>query len=139
VIPPTHWYPDANIDTNQRVDCCRGLQGGGQPGSTALDAGEIVTEIQVPAFSGKSAFYKFALRTSIDFPIANCAAAIDGNSARICLNAVYNMPCRATAAEEAIAGKSIDAANPKQPVRGCVIVGAEAVYEQLKVQIAKVC
>jgi hypothetical protein len=40
------------------------------PGSTVLAADEIVKEIQIPApASGvKSAFVKFAIRTSIDFP-----------------------------------------------------------------------
>jgi len=77
------------------------------PKSTVLDDDEIVTEIQVPAFSGKSAFLKYSIRTSIDFPIVNCAAAINGGSARICLNAVFNNPYRATEAEEAIAGQTI--------------------------------
>jgi len=65
----------------------------------------------VPAFSGKSAFVKFALRASIDFPVVNCAAAIDGGSASICLNAVFNKPVKLTAAEESIAGKTIDEAS----------------------------
>ena len=83
------------------------------PGSTVLDPAEIVTEIQVPtpAAGLKSAFVKFALRTSIDFPIVNCAAAIGGGQSRVCLNAVYNLPYRATKAEDAIKGKAIDEAN----------------------------
>ena len=40
----------------------------------------------------------------------NCAAAIGGGIATICLNAVYNKPYRALKAEEAIMGKAIDAA-----------------------------
>ena len=78
------------------------------PGSTVLDADEIVTEIVIPEFSGKSSFIKFALRKSIDFPVVNCATAIANGQARICLNAVYNSPYRATAAEETINGKTID-------------------------------
>lgn len=81
------------------------------PGSTVLEADEIVTEIQVPAFSGKSAFVKLAIRSSIDFPIVNCAAAIDGSNVRICLNAVHNRPRRVQKAEEAIAGKEINEEN----------------------------
>jgi xanthine dehydrogenase YagS FAD-binding subunit len=64
--------------------------------TTVLDPEEIVTEIFIPApVSGaRSAFLKFALRKSIDFPIVNCAAAITTSegrvtAARICLNAVY--------------------------------------------------
>ncbi len=50
------------------------------PGSTVLAADEIVKEIQVPtpASGVKSAFVKFAIRSSIDFPIVNCAAVIGG-------------------------------------------------------------
>jgi len=79
------------------------------PGSTVLAAGEIVKEIQVPtpATGVKSAFIKFAIRKSIDFPIVNCAAMIGGGDARICLNAVYNTPKRVTAAEDAIKGNAI--------------------------------
>jgi xanthine dehydrogenase YagS FAD-binding subunit len=80
-------------------------------GTTILDADEIVTEIQVPtpAAGVKSAFVKFATRQAFDFPIVNCAAMIGGGAARICLNAVYNTPRRATAAEDSIKGKTIDA------------------------------
>jgi xanthine dehydrogenase YagS FAD-binding subunit len=76
---------------------------------------EIVTEIQVslPAPGTGSKFIKFALRKSIDYPIINCAAVIQNENgivkaARICLNAVYNKPYRATAAEKAIINKKID-------------------------------
>ena len=86
--------------------------------TTVLEDDEIVTEIQVPKpkNGAKSAFFKFALRKSIDFPIVNCAAMITGSTgkvstARICLNAVYVKPYRAIKAEEAIIGKEINDAN----------------------------
>jgi len=82
--------------------------------TTVLDPNEIVTELKVPAPAKgmKSAFLKFALRKSIDFPIVNCAAAVTlsgerVSSAKICLNAVYVKPYRATAAEELIKGKTL--------------------------------
>ena len=84
------------------------------PGSTVLEADEIVTEIVIPAFSGKSSFIKMALRKSIDFPVVNCATAISNGQARICLNAVYNKPYRATAAEEIVNGQTIDEALAEQ-------------------------
>jgi len=82
-------------------------------GSTVLEKGEIVKEIQIPApASGvKSWFVKLAIRKAIDFPIVNCAAAIGSGDARICLNAVHNNPYRATKAEEVVKGKTIDEAN----------------------------
>jgi len=82
--------------------------------TTVLENDEIVTEIQVPAPADgtKSAFLKFALRKSIDFPIVNCASMISCSggkvdAARICLNAVYVKPYRAVVAEKAIIGKEI--------------------------------
>jgi xanthine dehydrogenase YagS FAD-binding subunit len=83
------------------------------PGSTILAVDEIVTEIQIPTppAGAKSAYIKFAIRKSIDFPIVNCAAMVSGGAARICLNAVYNRPYRAIAAEEAIKGKAINEAS----------------------------
>ena len=69
-----------------------------------------MTEIQIPALAkgAKSAFIKFAIRKTIDFPIVNCAAMIGAGDARICLNAVHNRPYRAVAAEAIIKGKAID-------------------------------
>ena len=89
--------------------------------STVLDDGEMVLEVQVPepAAGARSAFIKFAIRKSIDFPVVNCAAAleIDGGvvkSARICLNSVYGLPMRVTAAERYLVGKTIDQATAEQ-------------------------
>ncbi len=86
--------------------------------TTILADDEIVTQIQVPrpGNGAKSAFFKFALRKSIDFPIVNCAVMIKTSggkvsSARICLNAVYVKPYRAVKAEEAITGEKINEAS----------------------------
>jgi xanthine dehydrogenase YagS FAD-binding subunit len=85
--------------------------------TTVLEPDEILTEIQVPAppAGARSAFLKFAIRKSIDFPIVNCAAMITSSrgkvrAARICLNAVAVKPYRALKAEKAIIGKNIDEA-----------------------------
>jgi xanthine dehydrogenase YagS FAD-binding subunit len=104
---------NAKIKTNKRLIEAENFWEMTVPGSTILAADEIVTEIQVPtpAAGCKSAFIKFAIRKSIDFPIVNCAAMIGNGEARICLNAVYNKPYRALKAEEAIKGKTIDEAN----------------------------
>lgn len=129
----------AKIVTNKRTIDAEKFWDAGIPGSTVLEANEIITEIQVPApASGvKSAFIKFALRTSIDFPIVNCAAAIGGNEARICLNAVYNNPYRATKAEDAIKGKTIDLANA-EAAGAAAIQGVSALsMNKYKIQVAK--
>ena len=108
------------------------------PRSTILDSDEIVTEIQVPgpASGIKSAFVKFALRSSIDFPIVNCAAAIGGGTARICLNAVYNRPYRATKAEESIAGKAIDVASTHAAGTAAVEGARALAMNKWKIQVA---
>jgi xanthine dehydrogenase YagS FAD-binding subunit len=108
------------------------------PRSTVLDNDEIVTEVQIPgpASGSKSAFVKFALRSSIDFPIVNCAAAIGGGTARICLNAVYNRPYRATKAEESIAGKAIDVASAHAAGAAAVTGAIALTMNKWKIQVA---
>ncbi len=109
------------------------------PGSTVLAKDEIVKEIQIPtpASGTKTAFLKFALRSSIDFPIVNCAAAISGSDARICLNAVYNKPYRATKAEEAIKGKTIDEASAETAGTAAVSGAVALSKNKWKIQVAK--
>lgn len=111
---------------------------------TVLDDDEIVTEIQIPEPDAgtKSAFIKFALRKSMNFPIVNCASVITNGAgivsvARIYLNAVYCTPYRATAAEEAIVGKSISESTAED-AGSAAVSGAKAVPKnKYKVQIAK--
>ncbi len=104
---------DAKIKTNKRLIEAEKFWDMSVPGSTVLATDEIVTEIQIPAPPAgvKSAFIKFAIRKSIDFPIVNCAARVGAGDARICLNAVYNKPYRSAEAEEVIKGKPINEAN----------------------------
>jgi xanthine dehydrogenase YagS FAD-binding subunit len=103
----------AKIKTSKRIIDAENFWDTMIPGSTVLDADEILVEVQVPTPGPgvKSGFIKFALRKAIDFPIVNCAAAIGGGTATICLNAVYNKPYRAFKAEEAMKGKAIDTAS----------------------------
>jgi len=83
--------------------------------TTVLAYDEIVLEIEIPAPgpNTKSAFSKFALRKSVDFPIVNCAAKITTKGqkigqAQICLNAVYVKPYRPVPAEEVILGQPLN-------------------------------
>lgn len=105
---------NAEIVTSKRMISAEGFFQVGVLKTTVLDADEIVTEIHVPRPSNgtRSAFLKFAIRRSIDFPIVNCAAMITSlagkvSAARICLNAVFVKPYRAIKAEEAIVEKAI--------------------------------
>jgi CO/xanthine dehydrogenase FAD-binding subunit len=83
--------------------------------TTVLGADEIVTEIQAPepAANSRSAFFKFAIRKSIDFPIVNCAAMITTlsgkvSAARICLGGIWVKPYRAAMAEETLLTNKVD-------------------------------
>lgn len=113
--------------------------------TTVLKPDEIVIEIQVPApaTNTKSAFLKFALRKSIDFPIVNCAAAITFNgdmvsAARICLNAVSVVPYRAAGAEQVITGKKIDEALAGEAGKAAVAAAAPLEHNKYIVEVAKV-
>jgi xanthine dehydrogenase YagS FAD-binding subunit len=82
------------------------------------------------------------LRKSIDFPIVNCAAAVESvggtvKSARVCLNAVYSNPYRATKAEEAIKGKPIEEASAEAAGEAAVSGAIALPYNKYKIQIAR--
>lgn len=132
---------NARIKTNKRIIEIEKFWDVATPGSTVLAGDEIVAEIQVPepAAGSRSAFLKFALRKSIDFPIVNCASAINGGAFRICLNAVHNMPYRAIKAEGAMQGKAIDTASA-EAAGAAAISDARALpggKNDWKIQIAK--
>lgn len=106
---------DAKIKTTRRTVGAENFFQVDISQTTILDKDEFVTQIQIPTpqANTKSTYLKFALRKSIDFPIVSCAAMIASadegvKSARICLNAVYVKPYRATKAEVFIMGKKID-------------------------------
>jgi xanthine dehydrogenase YagS FAD-binding subunit len=132
---------NAKIKTNKRLIEAENFWDMAVPGSTVLNPDEIVTEIQIPkpAAGSKSAFIKFAIRKSIDFPIVNCAASFHDGTARICLNAVYNKPYRATAAEEYIQGKKINEESA-EAAGAAAVQSARALpgdRNKWKIQIAK--
>lgn len=131
---------NAKIVTSKRtIDAEEFWAAGKGVQSTVLENDEIVTEIQLPKLvtGTKCAFVKFALRKSIDFPIVNCAAAIGGKTAKICLNAVYNKPYRATKAEDLIKGKIINEANAEAAGAAAVSNAVGLNYNRYKIQIAK--
>jgi CO/xanthine dehydrogenase FAD-binding subunit len=143
-IAPALVALDAKIVTSRRAIEAEHFFEVGVVRTTVLDADEIVSEIRVPspADGAKSAFLKFAMRTSIDFPIVNCAAMIaksDGvvSAARICLNAVHVTPYRALEAEKAIADKTIDELTAELGAEASV-AGAEPLKDnRYMVQVAK--
>jgi NADPH-dependent glutamate synthase beta subunit-like oxidoreductase len=81
----------------------------------ALEEGDIVTEIQVPALrdGARQTFVKFRLREAIDFALVSVASVVfieNGicQDAQIVLGAVAPRPLRATAAEKVLVGRAID-------------------------------
>ncbi|NLT65182.1 MAG: molybdopterin dehydrogenase [Acidobacteria bacterium] len=132
---------NARIRTNRRTIQAEQFWEMTVPGSTVLAVDEIVTEIQIPtpAAGTRSAFNKFAIRKSIDFPIVNCAVMVGESDARICLNAVFNKPYRAEKAEGFIKGKRItestaDAAGAEAVAAASVLPGDR---NKWKIPIAK--
>lgn len=109
------------------------------PGNTVLVPGEIITEIRIPSppSGAKSAFLKFAIRKSIDFPIVNCAVMVGGGDPRIALNAVAPRPYRALKAERAVAGKPINEAIAEAAGAAAVADATPLAATRYKVQIAK--
>jgi xanthine dehydrogenase YagS FAD-binding subunit len=112
--------------------------------TTILKADEIVTAIQIPEppAGSASAFLKFALRRSIDFPIVNCAAMLtlkDGkvSAARICLNAVHVIPYRAVQAEQAVIGKKIDEALAEEAGQAAVSAARPLEHNKYMVAVAR--
>jgi len=134
---------DARVKTSKRTIPIEDLFEVDVLKTTVLDYDEIVTAIEVPTPSAKSAFIKFAIRKSIDFPIVNCAAMIAGSegkvsAARICLNAVCNKPYRASKAEEAITGKEINEANAEAAGIAAVSDVEPLSFNKFMIQITKV-
>jgi xanthine dehydrogenase small subunit len=82
--------------------------------TTALAPGELVTEILVPIPKGKTAYIKYGRRHANTPAVVSLAAnlVLDGQKvahARLALNGVGPHPLRATKAEEALIGSTLDA------------------------------
>ena len=138
-IAPALIALNAKVVTDRRTIEAENFFDVKKPGNTVLETDEIIREIQIPAppAGAKSAFLKFAIRKSIDFPIVNCAVMVGGGSPRICLNAVAPRPYRATKAEAAIAGKAINEKNAEAAGEAAVADARPLEAARFKVQIAK--
>jgi xanthine dehydrogenase YagS FAD-binding subunit len=138
-IAPALIALNAKVVTDRRTIEAENFFDVKKPGNTVLTMDEIIKEIQIPAppAGAKSAFLKFAIRKSIDFPIVNCAVMVGGDSPRICLNAVAPKPYRATKAEAAIAGKTINEKNAEAAGEAAVADARPLEAARFKVQIAK--
>jgi xanthine dehydrogenase YagS FAD-binding subunit len=135
---------NAAIQTTQRTLPIEAFFAVGVQRTTVLRPDEIVTEIRIPRPTplARNAFSKFALRKSIDFPIVNCAAALNLEQgrvaqARICLNAVYIIPYRPVAAEEALQGKTLTEGSIAQAADAAVAAAQPMSGNRYLVQITR--
>jgi xanthine dehydrogenase YagS FAD-binding subunit len=134
----------SRLKTTQRTIPVEDFFQVGVSGTTVLKKDEVVLEIQIPKPDPetRSAFIKFALRKSIDFPIVNCAVALTRkdqkvDQARICLNAVYVRPFRPVEAEWQIRGKVINE-NRAEEAGAVAVSGAKPLaHNGYMVQIAR--
>ncbi len=111
--------------------------------STALKDGEIITSIQVPTPAGsKGVYLKFAQPAS-RYAMVGCAVMkfADGK-VNIAFTGVSSCPFRDTAAEQAIAGKKLDAATidaaAKAAAEGMSILSDHYASEKYRKHLAKV-
>lgn len=110
----------------------------------ALQPGEILTEIIVPAAAGaRNATYEVRQREMLDWPLATASVALQmkGNavgSARIVLGHVGPAPHRALAAEKALAGKAVNQTTAGQAAEAAVQGARPLSMNGYKVQLARV-
>ena len=101
------------------------------PLAHALNPGEIIKEIEVPALTGyaRQRYIKFTLRKPVDFAIVSVASVVTVENGlctdvRIAIGAVAPGPIRARAAEEMLKGQPLSEA--------CVVEAAEAAVSGAK-------
>jgi len=85
------------------------------PGQTVCQADELIAEIHIPAFSGKTAFLKLGRRRAMTLSVVNVAVRLDlsgqkCNEARIALGSMAPTPMRCLKAEQMLKGKALDRA-----------------------------
>ncbi|MFQ6084836.1 MAG: FAD binding domain-containing protein [Candidatus Bathyarchaeia archaeon] len=133
---------NASVVTTERTIPIEEFFSNLEPGHV-LGPSEILTEIQVPApGDSKQAFLKSAVRKTFDFALASAAAVISPatgavSSARIAIGSVAPTPLRATAAEEALIGKTITTSVAESAASAAVEGAVPLSMNKYKVQIAK--
>lgn len=90
-----------------------------------------------PGPGTKSAFIKYALRRSIDFPIVNCCTVLAPEGARICLDAVFNNPYRPKEAERVVSDGEVNEATAREAGDAAVSRAKPLPSNRYKVPIAR--
>lgn len=114
------------------------------PLRNALEAGEMVKEIDVPRISTPRMqnFLKFTLRKPIDFAVVSVAGAIElkegiCTDARIVIGAVAPGPFRARPAEESLIGRKLNDAVAAEAAEAALHGAKPLAKNAYKIQIAK--
>ena len=94
-----------------------------------LGVAEILTEIRVPAASGRSIYDEIRERQAFDWPLVSLAASVslDGGvvkEARVVLGAVAPIPWRSNRAEAALIGKPLNEATLQDAARAAIVGAA---------------
>jgi len=143
-IAPALIALEARIKTTNRELSAEEFFAVGPLTTTALDKNELVAEIEIPTQSAddRSAFLKFRIRKSIDFPIVSVAVVLnmDANiikSARLVLGALAPIPLRVKPAEDFLKGKELNAETAKFAAE-LAVEGVNALHKNAyKVQVTK--
>jgi CO/xanthine dehydrogenase FAD-binding subunit len=85
------------------------------PGQTVLKPGELITEISIPVFKGKTVFLKLGRRKAMTLSVVNVAVRLKMagkkcGEARIGIGSMAPTPLRCTKAEGLIEGETVDKA-----------------------------
>jgi xanthine dehydrogenase YagS FAD-binding subunit len=114
------------------------------PLGNTLKPGEIVKEIEVPAFVGPTSqrYLKFTLRKPVDFAIVSVASVVTVENgictdARIALGALAPGPVRARAAEELLKGKQINESVAAEAAQIAMAGAKPLSMNGYKIEIAK--
>jgi xanthine dehydrogenase YagS FAD-binding subunit len=112
-------------------------------GETVLNPNELLTHMTLPApGAAKSATYEVRYKQSHDWPLATASVVLDMNgdavrACRIVMGAVAPTPWRATAAERALAGRTLTEAAAMAAADAAVQGAKPMTGNAYKVQIAR--
>lgn len=111
---------------------------------TALEPGELITAVDVPAlpYAKRSLYLKVRDRASYAFALASAAVALDVEDgkvrqARIALGGIATKPWRAKKAEEALVGKSLNAESLQRAASIALDGAVPRPHNAFKIELAK--
>ncbi|HWB96493.1 MAG TPA: FAD binding domain-containing protein [Bryobacteraceae bacterium] len=109
----------------------------------ALLPNEVLTEILVPLAATRNATYEIRQKEAMDWPLATASVALKMKgssvaSARVVLGHVAPTPWGATSADQALAGKALNAETAEAAAKAAVTGASPLSQNGYKVQLARV-